>query len=140
MSRSIYEIIETLKEGEEVTIVLANGDQYTGLYRGTDGEQLILKAKSGDAPDLGWNIDAIEDIVPQNSEPAGDLVKADFVDVKTGRKVAMTFDWSGDEAKVKAEFIPTVDKDENGLYAHLAMKFVQMLAGGDVDDVEVSEE
>lgn len=128
MNTEINEIIDTLKEGQEITIVLKNGEQMTGLYRGTDDEQIILVAKSGNAPNLGWDIDDVEDIVPNDVESAGDVVTVDITDVKTGRKVAITLDLSGEECKATARFIPTAHKDDSGWYIVFASKFMQMLA------------
>lgn len=127
MSTRIYEIIETLKEGQEVTIVLMDGQQMCGLYRGIDGDDLLLKAKSGNAPMLGWNVSNIEDIITDDLEPAGNVVKVDVVDVKTGRRVAITIDLSGEEGKCHVEFSPTISADEKGYYIHIASKFMESL-------------
>jgi hypothetical protein len=133
----IEEIIETLVEGDEVTLVLKSGEQVTGLYRGLDNETVILKAKSGNAPDLGWSVDAIEDIVPCDVEPAGDIVKVDFTDVKTGRKVVANIDLTGEQAEVKVEFVPAVHRDEIGWHIHFASKFLSQLTGcEDSDEAE----
>lgn len=127
MSTRIYKIIETLKEGQEITIVLRDGQQMCGLYRGIDGEQLLLKAIGGNAPMLGWNIGDIEDIVSDDIEPAGDVVKVEIADVKTGRKVVITLDVSSDEGKATIEFIPTVHADEKGAHLFYAQKFMELL-------------
>lgn len=127
MSTRIYEIIETLKEGQEVTIVLIDGQRMCGLYRGIDGDDLILKAKSDNAPMLGWNVSSIEDIITDDLEPAGEVVKVDVVDVKTGRRVAITIDLSGEEGKCTIEFIPTMPAGEEGYYIHIASKFMESL-------------
>lgn len=127
MSTRIYEIIETLKEGQQITIVLRDGEQMCGLYRGIDGEQLLLKAMSGNAPMLGWNIGDIEDVVSDDIEPAGDVVRVEIADVKTGRKVVITLDVAGEDGKATIEFIPTVHRDEKGAHLFYANKFVEFL-------------
>lgn len=127
MSTRIYEIIETLKEGQEVTIVLIDGQRMCGLYRGIDGDDLLLKAKSGNGPMLGWNVSSIEDIITDDLEPAGEVVKVDVVDVKTGRKVVITLDLAGEDGKATIEFIPTVHLDEKGAHLFYANKFVEFL-------------
>ena len=127
MNQQIEEIIENLNEGDEVTLVLKNGEQVTGTFRHFDDEHVILRAKSGNTPDLGWNIDAIEDIVTHNMEPAGDVVTVDFTDIKTGRKVVVSLDVSGDEVKVKMEAVPAVNEDEGGWYVFFATKFMKAL-------------
>ena len=38
------EEIETLKEGKEVVLLFINGEEYTGIFKGLDDEQIILKA------------------------------------------------------------------------------------------------
>ncbi|MEG2612945.1 MAG: hypothetical protein RR971_05585 [Alistipes sp.] len=128
MSTRIYEIIETLKEGQEVTIVLRDGQQMCGLYHGIDGEQLMLESKSGNAPILGWNISDIEDIVSDDNEPAGDVVKAEFVDVKTGRKVTITLDVTEDEGKATIQSTPTAHRDDKGVYLFYANLFIESLS------------
>jgi hypothetical protein len=128
MKSKIRQIIDTLKEGQEITIILHDGQQMCGLYAGTDGdEQVILRSRSGNTPPLGWHFDDIDDIVCKDFEPAGDVVKIDVVDVKTGRKVAIMLDLSGEEGKCSVEFIPTVNCDENGLYVNVASRFMELL-------------
>lgn len=127
MSTRIYEIIETLKEGQEVTIVLIDGQRMCGLYRGIDGDDLILKAKSDNASMLGWNVSSIEDIITDDLELAGEVVKVDVVDVKTGRKVVITLDLTGEDGKATIEFVPSAHRDEKGLYIHFAQKFMELL-------------
>lgn len=38
------EEIENLEEGKEVVLIFANGEEYTGIFKGLDDEQIILKA------------------------------------------------------------------------------------------------
>ncbi|MFA5433162.1 MAG: hypothetical protein WC319_09925 [Candidatus Paceibacterota bacterium] len=36
--------IENLEEGKEVVLLFANGEEYTGIFKGLDDEEIILKA------------------------------------------------------------------------------------------------
>ena len=38
------EEIENLEEGKEVVLIFGNGGEYTGIFKGLDDEQIILKA------------------------------------------------------------------------------------------------
>lgn len=42
------EEIENLEEGKEVVLLFDNGDEYTGTFKGIDGEQIILKSLESD--------------------------------------------------------------------------------------------
>ena len=43
------EEIENLEEGKEVVLMFDNGDEYTGIFKGLDDEQIILKALESDS-------------------------------------------------------------------------------------------
>ena len=36
--------IENLEEGKEVVLLFANGEEHTGVFKGLDDEEIILKA------------------------------------------------------------------------------------------------
>lgn len=40
--------IENLEEGKEVILFFANGEQYTGIFKGLIDEQIILKSLKSD--------------------------------------------------------------------------------------------
>nr|DAL75158.1 MAG TPA: hypothetical protein [Caudoviricetes sp.] len=127
MVSKIQQSIDNLKEGQEITIVLYDGRRMSGLYGGMDGNNVILCSQNKQVPSLGWEIDTIEEILCSTLAPAGDVVQIDIVDVKTGRKVAITVDFSSEEGRCDIEFVPGVDCDEKGLYVNLASQFIKML-------------
>ena len=129
MTERIMQVIETLKERDEITIILRNGEQIFGRYAGNDNdERIMLTPPNADAPLLGWNIEDVEDILCENFEPAGDIVKIEVTDVKTGRKGEMTLDASGEKGTLEIVFNPTISRDEKGLYVQIIGMFTGLLA------------
>ena len=43
------EEIENLEEGKEVVLLFVNGEEYTGIYKGLDDDQIILKSLDSDS-------------------------------------------------------------------------------------------
>ena len=128
MKKKILQIIETLKEGTEITILLRDGQRIYGRYAGNDNnEQIMLTPQNSDSPLLGWEIENVEDIVCKDVEPAGDIVKVEIVDIKTNRKAVMSVDFSGEQGSLEVDFIPTISCDENGLYTQIAAMFMDLL-------------
>lgn len=124
----ILQVIETLKEGDEITILLRDGQQIRGRYAGNDNdERIMLRPQNSDSPLLGWEIENVKDIFCKEAEPAGDIVRVEVVDTKTGRKAVMTVDFSGEKGSLEAQFIPTISCDENGLYTQIVAMFIDSL-------------
>lgn len=126
MKNRIEQIIDLIEGGQEITIYLNNKLQDHGAYSGTIGDEVLIKSQA-DGGIYGYPINGIDDIIPDNQEPAGDVVHVEFVDAKTDRKVAIEIDFSADEGKATVEFIPTVKNDEKGVYLYCADAFMKAL-------------